>query len=199
MGIAWLLVCQHKPPVTVTANPRIKEITFTSCSTSAEMARQGLWWCHLQDPQQARQGSPRALPIVGSTLGLGKWSGYRHHLGHLITWVDQHMEGFSFASAPENYFKRMPAFQRKSSHHQHYPTFSAAKISREVHFLRKCYIIDGELRFEGYWVLAVWQVHQTSVFRGKGNQLARCGCAGFQDGRIPSPVPSACRDKVLIQ
>ena len=33
MGIAWLLVCQHKPPVTVTANPRIKEITFTSCST----------------------------------------------------------------------------------------------------------------------------------------------------------------------
>ena len=73
-----------------------------------------------------------------------------------ITWVDQNMEGFTFGSAPENYFKRMFAFQGESSHHQHYPTFIAAKIIREVHFLRKCYIIYSELRFKGYWVLAIW-------------------------------------------
>ena len=33
MGIAWLLVCQHKPPVSVTADPRIASDTSTSCST----------------------------------------------------------------------------------------------------------------------------------------------------------------------
>ena len=109
------------------------------------------------------------------------------------------MEGFSLASTTENYFKRIFAFQGKSSHHQHNPIFATTKISRKVHSLRKAYVINCEFRFKGDWVLTIWEVNKASVFWGKGNHLTRCGSTGFQDRRIPSPVPGARRNEILIQ